>query len=383
MKSIHQLDARTARAQKIRHFLYMIVFVVVFSIALSLYSQVRYHRSAAATVAEFDLRLLLASQDQNELTKKLTGMLEEGKTTYEIPSYILFDSELEIRRHEYGESSMQVFHLLPSPEVKPGSSDTVIYYLHGGSYMDEPNPFHWETLDQLCQETGYEVIVPDYPMIPFDDAESSYPLVYTHYTHLIDENPKRRVILMGDSAGGGYCLGLVAFLEGLAYLPEQSQSYELFTPKTRPAYLPDQLILLSPWVDVTMDNPEIADYIDNDPMLKKDQLELCGLLWAGSRPPADPLISPLYAFEGTAGTDDRLMASQRILSRNFPKTLIFTGTREIFYPDIMELYRCLDSIGCDVTLSVGEGMNHVWVVYPIPEGEEAVQQIESFIQEDQ
>ena len=116
MKSIHQLDARTARAQKIRHFLYMIVFVVVFSIALSLYSQVRYHRSAAATVAEFDLRLLLASQDQNELTKKLTGMLEEGKTTYEIPSYILFDSELEIRRHEYGESSMQVFHLLPSPE---------------------------------------------------------------------------------------------------------------------------------------------------------------------------------------------------------------------------------------------------------------------------
>ena len=53
----------------------------------------------------------------------------------------------------------------------------------------------------------------------------------------------------------------------------------------------------------------------------------------------------------------------------------------MFYPDIMSLYDTLSGIGCDISLSVGEGMNHVWVVYPIPEGEAAVQEIETFIRQ--
>ena len=86
----------------------------------------------------------------------------------------------------------------------------------------------------------------------------------------------------------------------------------------------------------------------------------------------------------TPKTGSDLTGSNRnVLASRFPKTLLFAGTREMFYPDIYQLYETLQAMGCDVTLSVGEGMNHVWVVYPIPEGEEAVREIEGFINPEQ
>ena len=59
-----------------------------------------------------------------------------------------------------------------------------------------------------------------------------------------------------------------------------------------------------------------------------------------------------------------------------PKTLLITGTREILYPDICKFYEKMRSDGCDVELLIGEGMNHVYPIYGLPESKEAVARID-------
>ena len=54
---------------------------------------------------------------------------------------------------------------------------------------------------------------------------------------------------MGDSAGGGLSLAVTEQL------------------KADGVRLPDELVLLSPWVDVAMDNEQISKYEPRDPFL--------------------------------------------------------------------------------------------------------------------
>ena len=147
------------------------------------------------------------------------------------------------------------------------------------------------------------------------------------------------IIIMGDSAGGGLS---AAFAEYLAVkdLPQ-----------------PENLILISPWVDITMSGD--YDKVEYDPMLGVDGARELGKSWAGDLDPKDYKVSPLF------GEVDKL-----------PKTTLFTGTHEIIYPDIVEFYNKLKDNGVDAELNVGEEMTHVYPVYPlVPESKEAFNHI--------
>ncbi|WP_342764353.1 hypothetical protein [uncultured Methanobrevibacter sp.] len=61
---------------------------------------------------------------------------------------------------------------------------------------------------------------------------------------------------------------------------------------------------------------------------------------------------------------------------NFPKTTIFVGTHEQIYHDVTNFYNKLKDNDINVELNVGEGMNHVYPVYPlVPESKEAFNHI--------
>ena len=84
--------------------------------------------------------------------------------------------------------------------------------------------------------------------------------------------------MMGDSAGGGLSLALSMY----------------FAQKDLP--VPEKLILLSPWVDLNMDNPEIEKYIKKDPMLKLDELKIDARYWANGTDLNDYRLSPILAI---------------------------------------------------------------------------------------
>lgn len=222
--------------------------------------------------------------------------------------------------------------------------DRVILYLHGGAYVLQPNLLHWRFLDRLTQEAGMPIAVAIYPKAPAHQFAQAYAFVQAVYTDLFAQG-YADVILMGDSAGGGLALGFAEWAKAQA-LPA-----------------PEKLVLLSPWLDLTMTNPEVPAYESVDPMLSASDLIEMGKAWAGDTDTRDYRLSPINGdLEG------------------LPPTMLLVGTHEIFLPDARRFKALAEADGVILNYQEYPGMNHVFPVYPIPEAAEAMQSIVAFIE---
>ena len=119
---------------------------------------------------------------------------------------------------------------------------------------------------------------------------------------------------------------------------------------------PDELILIAPWMDVSMDNKDIADYEPVDPMLDIYGAKEIGKMWAGDKDVHDPMVSPIY------GTFE-----------NLGRMTIFIGTRDMLCPDCLKFSDILTEQGIDHTIVVEEGLDHPFPLFPIPEAKKAQQ----------
>ena len=148
-----------------------------------------------------------------------------------------------------------------------------------------------------------------------------------------------KIIMMGDSAGGGLSLALTEYF------------------KAEGIRVPDELILFSPWVDVSMGNEEIKDFISRDPMIGPEEVLPAARAWAGDRDMHDPLISPLFGD-----------------LKGLRNVTVFIGTEEVLYPDVTKMFHMLDA---DVSneLIVGEGMIHCYPLNPVEEAKSACHKV--------
>ena len=216
-------------------------------------------------------------------------------------------------------------------------AERMVIYIHGGGYVNEIRLPHISFCDRLAKKINACVFSPIYPLAPNHTYEETYEIVEKLYNHLLTTG--KPIIIMGDSAGGGFS---AAFCEYLAV-------------KDMPQ--PENLILISPWVDMSMSGD--YDDVEYDPMLGIEGAREIGKAWAGDLDTKDYKVSPLF------GEVDKL-----------PKTTIFVGTHEIIYPDIVEFYNKLHDNGVDAELIVGDEMSHVYPLYPmVPEAKEAFNRI--------
>lgn len=252
--------------------------------------------------------------------------LEEDEL-YKIPK-MLYRTKVESR--DLFDCQMIVFN-------EDEDAEYLVIYLHGGIYVNEMRRPHISFCDRLAKKISGTVFAPVYPLAPNHTYDETYEIVENLYRHLLTMD--KPIVIMGDSAGGGLS---AAFAEYLA-------DNDLPQPKN--------LILISPWLDVSMS----GDYgdVEFDPMLGIDGLREMGETWAGDLDPKDYRVSPLFG-EGS----------------ELAKTTLFVGTHEIFYPDVVNFYNRLKDEGVDVELNVGEGMTHVYAIYPlVPESKEAFNHI--------
>ena len=220
-------------------------------------------------------------------------------------------------------------------------SQYYIIYLHGGIYVNEIRIPHIIFCDKLAKEVNATVYAPIYPLAPNHTYKETYEIVEKLYKHLL--NTEKPIIIMGDSAGGGLS---AAFCE---YLAEN----DLPQPKN--------LILISPWVDISMSGD--YDSVEYDPMLGIDGARKMGESWAGNLDTKDYKVSPLFGDV-----------------KKLPKTTLFVGTYEIIYPDVVKFYEKLRKNDVEAELNIGEKMTHVYPVYPlVPESREAFKHIVEII----
>jgi acetyl esterase/lipase len=220
------------------------------------------------------------------------------------------------------------------------SPKSYILYLHGGAYVHNITIHHWKILDKILQNTAYGVVVPDYPLAPKYTYKDSFSMVVPVYEDLLKRAGSKNLVLMGDSSGGGFALALAQY----ATLNQIDQ--------------PAQIILLSPWLDVSMQNPEIKKIDKLDPYLGVDGLKQAGLAYAGPGNTANYQVSPINGpVESVAPIS------------------ILIGSHDVLMPDARKLTALAGAKGVSINYVEYPKMNHVWLSLKIPEAKKGMNKI--------
>ena len=205
-----------------------------------------------------------------------------------------------------------------------GKTGNIIVYIHGGAFVLGIFPHHRKYAESLALLTGCTVVVVDYSLSPehkYPDAIDECEAVYNYVKKLA---PQGRVILAGDSAGGGLSLSL---------------SMRLHNKNSEP---PLCLILHSPFTDLTgtLDRT-VNDEINNDFIIRKGLKGTVNEVYTGSADPADCDISPFFGDYSV-----------------LPPVFITCDARETLYADSADIESRLSELGKSVRMTVLDGTFH-------------------------
>jgi acetyl esterase/lipase len=232
-----------------------------------------------------------------------------------------------------------------------------IVYFHGGGYSMEASGLHFALMKTLIKQTGCALTYVDYPLAPEHTATETVAMCMEAYKILQGEHPTRSFVFVGDSAGGGLALALAMKIrdDALTGLEKSEQPGKLAGP--------EQLILFSPWLDISLGNPLIPVYQEKDVILEASGLRKIAEVYRGELPSDHFLVSPIHGNLDGLGP-----------------IAVFYGTEEILYPDCKEF--CQESLnkGFPVKAYEYKGMQHDWVILPTPEARQAIAQVCAMIQ---
>ncbi|MBN2617211.1 MAG: alpha/beta hydrolase [Spirochaetales bacterium] len=222
-------------------------------------------------------------------------------------------------------------------------SDILVLFIHGGAYMANFQPMYWSFIDKIIDKTNTTFICPDYPLAPDNTWKEAFHMLNKIY----DEKDlvNKKYILMGDSAGAGLSLSWLISRKGSNFKK------------------PEQLIFLSPWFDITLNNPEIDLLEHNDPYLSREALQKAGKYWAGEILTDSWEVSPLNGD-----------------LNGLPPVTIFTGTADILNNDA-KVFKNKTEEYIDLKLNYREYkyMIHDWMFFKMPESDQCCNEIVALI----
>lgn len=226
----------------------------------------------------------------------------------------------------------------------PVDDSAGILYFHGGGYVAGSAWTHRAMLGRLSKLSGLPVYAADYRLAQvapfpaaFDDARSAWDA-------LCQQLPADRIVLGGDSAGGGLSLALLA---------------SLLHDGIRPA----GLFAFSPWTDLTLSGASLAANEAKDAILPRARMdELCETVLDGADP-TDPRVSPLLA----QWVDP-------------PPVYVQASESEILYDDGRRMVERLNAAGGEATFDAWSDCPHVWQIFDgwIPEARDALTRTAEF-----
>ena len=240
----------------------------------------------------------------------------------------------------YTANGRNVFVLSP----KSGKATQHVLYLHGGAYLQNFVRQHWKFLSNLVASTDSVVTAPDYPLAPKHTFIDAFQMVISVYREMVANVGSNNIVIMGDSAGGGFSLGLCQRLK-FENLPQ-----------------PRRIILLSPWLDLTLTNPVIHSIDSHDPFLGISGLRKAALAYSGGYDLNDYRLSPING------------SLYEIASVS-----IFIGSNDILVADARKLTMMAKNRGIEIDYHEYSGMVHVWMLLYFPESRHAQEKIKQLI----
>lgn len=232
-------------------------------------------------------------------------------------------------------------------DARDTRSDRALLYLHGGGYFIGSCRSHRGFVSHLASACRARALLPGYRLAPEDPFPAGLLDARAAYRFLLAQGyPPERIVVGGESSGGGLALAL------------------LFTLRDEHMQLPAAAVLLSPWTDLLGTGGSVRTRARRDPWLRPAGIELLANRYRNGTPTDHPLVSPLYGD-----------------MHGLPPLLIHAGNDEIILDDSTRLAEKATAAGVDVTLKVWQGLWHAFhAFYPwVPEARHAHREIGEWV----
>lgn len=218
---------------------------------------------------------------------------------------------------------------VPGIWAYPAGADRskVLLYTHGGGFAVGSASSHRKLAAHVAKALGVTTFVLDYRLAPEHPHPAAVEDGVSVFRALVDHGvAPQNITTVGDSAGGNLAIAIALSLRDQG-LP-----------------VPGQVIVFSPWLDMENKGETLVTNDATDALISVPLLEgmIAGVL-GESTSPAAPLANPLYAdFEG------------------FPRLYVNAGSVESLVDNATRLADLASGAGVDVTLTVADGMQHVF-----------------------
>jgi acetyl esterase/lipase len=219
---------------------------------------------------------------------------------------------------------------VPGIWALPAGADTskVLLYTHGGGFAVGSASSHRKLAGHVAKALGTTAFVLDYRRAPEHPHPAQVEDAVAVFTALTERGiAPADITTIGDSAGGNLAVAIPLALREKG-LP-----------------LPGRVIAFSPWLDMENSGETLVTNAETDALISVPLLEgmIAGVLADGQIDPTTPLANPLYAD-----------------LTGFPPLYINAGSMESLLDNATRLAEKAQAAGVDVTLSVVDGMQHVF-----------------------
>lgn len=228
-----------------------------------------------------------------------------------------------------------------------GERDSALLYLHGGAYVVGSAQGYRGLAAELGRSAGAETYAIDYRLAPEHVFPAAVEDAAAAYRALLAKGvAPQRIVLAGDSAGGGLALATLVMLRDTG------------------APLPAAALLISPWADLTCTGATLASKAADDPSLTAAGLRAMAGHYLGDGDARDPLASPVCGSLG-----------------GLPPLLVQVGSSEILLGDAVRIAENAGAAGTAVQLEIWPEMIHVWHAFHfmLPEGRAAIDAAGAFL----
>jgi len=221
-----------------------------------------------------------------------------------------------------------------------------VLYFHGGGYVAGSARTGTHLAAELARRAGGRAYSVDYRLAP----EHPYPAAVEDglaaYAGLLESGGRPgRVVLAGDSAGGGLAVAT------------------LLAARERGLPQPAAVAVFSPWADISRAGASMRTKDGADPLFSHAALGWYADKYLPNGDRSAPLASPVF---GTLG--------------GLPPMLIQVGSHEVLLDDAVRLAAAAGRDDVDVTLRVAAEGTHVFQLYfgALDEADEALDEVARF-----
>jgi acetyl esterase/lipase len=201
-----------------------------------------------------------------------------------------------------------------------------VFYVHGGSFVAERSPRITQLVARFAATAEARVFAPSYRLAPEHPCPAAVEDIVAAWAWFQETWPDEPVVALAESAGAAI---LVAALQ---------------QGRARGLPMPSGMVLLSPWLDLSLQSWSIAatSLLGTTPHTM-ESLAVFARFYLDGLSPTDPVASPIFGdFHG------------------FPPALIHASRGDILYDDAVRVAERIRDAGGDLTVRLWAEETHVW-----------------------